>query len=179
MTIREIWEFAQRFRVFGVLTVLRWVIVLSVALFGLAYIAYKEHSDISQHVTDDFAALATEQEALLAQLTDLLPQLLDGGGTVDIDAELDRTRELAENVVVSLGQFRAPTRQIINARLEYRQSLEAVIGTTHRIQREGVDGMALPLHNSLQLAVNEAGDFLSAVEDFQGGAWPQVFGTFF
>lgn len=76
------------------------------------------------------------------QLTDLLPRLLDQSEMVDIDTELDRTRELAENVVVPLGQFRAPTRQIIEARLEYRQSLEAVIGTTHLIQREGVAGMA-------------------------------------
>jgi len=163
----------------AVLAALRWVIVLASTAFGLAYIGYKEHSNISVEVTTDFKAVAEEQQALLDKLATLLPQLLDPNLTIELNAELKATRELAQDVIVSLGRFRAPTSRIDDARIECRDSLETLIGVTHRIERDGVEGMALPLHNTLQLTANRSGDFLNAVQDFQGGAWPQVIGTFF
>lgn len=158
---------------------LRSAFLVGAAIFGLAYIAYREHSQISNQVTSDFSVLAQEQEELLAHLSSLVPSLLNPNITVQINEELTETRNLAEEVLAALSRFRAPTRAISNARAEYRDALENLIGVAHRIEREGTDGMALSLHNSLQSAENEGGNFLGAIEDFQGGAWPQVIGAFF
>lgn len=176
-SLSQIWEKVRRHPLAMALIAMRWTITLSVAVFSLAYIGYKEHSNISAQVTADFQNLADEQERLLVQLTTLLPKLLDSNVVVDINGELDTTKDLSQNVIIALGQFRAPTSRIDNARVSYRQSLERLIGVTNRIQREGVDGMAGDLHNSLQQAANDAGEFLTAVQDFQGGAWAQVFGS--
>lgn len=172
-------ECLPRYRIGAILFALRWVFVLSTSLFGIAYIGYKEHSTISAYVTSDFKDVADAQTELLEQLTLLLPQILDANSEVDLKTELRTTRESARVVVASLGKFRAPTTRIDNSRIEYRDALETLIGVTNRIEREGVHNMALPLHNSLQVAANNSGEFLSAVQDFQGGAWPQVFGAFF
>ncbi len=176
-SLSQIWEKVRQHPLMVALFALRWAITLGAAAFSLAYIGYKEHSNISAQVTADFKVLADEQEDLLVQLTTLLPNLLDPNVVVDLDGELEATKNLSQDVLIALGQFRAPTSRIDDARVSYRQSLERVIGVTNRIQREGVDGMAVDLHNSLQQAVNDAGNFLTAVQDFQGGAWSQVFGS--
>lgn len=177
--VSGMWNGIKRSRFFFVIAALRWVIALTSIAFGAAYIGYKEHSDISARVDSDFSILAENQRMLLDHLATLLPQLLDQAIEVDLEQELEQTSEYATSVLISLGDFRVPTRRMENARFEYRASLEELIGVTNRIRREGVSGAALDLHNSAQMAANEAGEFLSAVEDFQGGALPQVIGAFF
>lgn len=174
-----LWQTIRQSRIFAAWQALRWVIALSSAAFTMAYIGYKEHSTISEDVSFDFAVVAEEQTELLDNLTTLLPSLLDPKVQVSLSEEMERTRVLAQSVANSLGQFRAPTRRIDRARNEYRSALEELIGVTRRIERDGSQDIALLLHNSVQLAANNAGDFLNAVQDFQGGAIPNVFGALF
>lgn len=179
LSLQTVWKKVREHPLTIFLFAARWAIALGAALFSLLYISYKEGADISGDLSSDFVAIQEDQTALLDQMVQLTSNLLDRGAAVDIDNELFETKSLAQSTLISLGQLRAPSQPIIDARLEYRDSLENLIGVTNRIQRDGAEGMAGDLHNSLQMAVNKAGKFRSAVENFQGGAWPQVKGSLF
>ncbi|WP_039146259.1 hypothetical protein [Leisingera sp. ANG-DT] len=177
--LKKLWRVVKGHPITVLLIAVRWVFVIGGVLYYFAYTAYKESFDISTQLTNDFIAVETKQNLLVEHLVMLSDDLVTPGKLFDLGAELDETQDLARSMLVSLGKVRAPTKPIIKARQEYKIALEDLIGVSNKIRRAGVSGMAPELYNSIQIAANEAGEFRSAVEDFQGGALPQVIGSFF
>lgn len=163
--------------------VLSWLalrlFVFASALGSMLYFALVHGSVTSVELTKDFGKLELDQRALLEDLISLQGDLLSPGTAVDLERELDEVQGFAETALVSLGRLRAPTDHIEAARFEYKRSLENLIGVTARIRREGGDGMAIDLQRGLQSTSNSAGRLLSSIQDFQGGAWPQIKGALF
>ena len=153
------------------LLVIRSYVTIALLLFSTLYIGYYESEKTSGELSKDFSMLAAQQKPLLDHTIELTSKLVDKSQKVDLDQDISKTNELARNTLAALGQFRAPSSAISDARNEYQRSLEVLIGVTARLQRGETNGMGALLHNSLQKTTNYAGEFRVEVEEFQGSAW--------
>ena len=157
----------------------KWVITLGFTLGLLGWQAYILGQDISQNLSVDYAVVTTAQSNLIEDSLELRDALLNPNIDVDLPYELSELRSLAVTTISALGGLRAPTDDITAAQREYRDALQQLVAVSNRLARGEVEGMALPLHNALQLVANEGGDMNNAVKEFQGGMWPQLKGAIF
>lgn len=166
-------------RVFRFIRWAKWVITLGFTLGLLGWQAYILGQDISQNLSVDYAVVTTAQSNLIEDSLELRDALLNPNIEVDLPYELSELRSLAVTTISALGGLRAPTDDITAAQREYRDALQQLVAVSNRLARGEVEGMALPLHNALQLVANEGGDMNNAVKEFQGGMWPQLKGAIF
>ena len=166
-------------RVFRFIRWAKWVITLGFTLGLLGWQAYILGQDISQNLSVDYAVVTTAQSNLIEDSLELRDALLNPNIDVDLPYELSELRSLAVTTISALGGLRAPTDDITAAQREYRDALQQLVAVSNRLARGEVEGMALPLHNALQLVANEGGDMNNAVKEFQGGMWPQLKGAIF
>lgn len=155
----------------------KWMITLGFTLVVLSWQAYILGQDISKNLTADYSVVATAQSGLIKDSQDFRDTLLNPNIAVDINSELTELRKLAVTTIAALSRLRAPTDDITVAQREYRDALQQLIAVSNRLARGEMEGMAVPLHNALQLVANEGGDMNDAVKEFQGGMLPQLIGA--
>lgn len=168
------WTYVRENPWLSLLFVVRSWVGLVLLAFTTLYIGFYESEKTSGQLSDDFLRLAEKQQLLLEESIRLTGSLVSGGQDIELSKDLAHLNELARDTLAALGDLRAPSSPIDEARLDYKNSLERLIGVTSRLQRGEVEGMGAALHNSLQLTTNEANEFRTEIEDFQGSAWART-----
>ena len=165
--------------VWFLLFIVRSWLGLALLVFTTFYIGFYESERTSGQLSDDYRRLAESQQALLDQSLQLTSALTNSDLEIDLANELTLLNRHAVDTLSVLGDFRAPSTPIDEARLEYREALERLVGVISRLQRGEVAGMGAALHNSLQTTTEEAAHFRTEVEDFQGSAWRRTWRSLF
>lgn len=166
--------YARKHPWLSLLFVVRSWVGLVLLVFTTLYIGFYESEKTSGQLSDDFLRLAEKQQPFLDASITLTGNLTSGEQDIDLSKDLSHLTDLARDVLAALGDLRAPSNPIDDARLDYKNAVEHLIGVLSRLQRGEVAGMGAVLHNSLQLTTNEANEFRTQVEDFQGGAWTRT-----
>lgn len=148
-------------------------------LYSAIYIGLVQGKETSSNLSKDFIALEAAQAPLVEKMISLNDALLGQSDVEDFSDEMRQLSESAQATLVKLGRVRAPNNGIVDARYEYRKSLEALVGLATRAKHNPQAVSALQYHNALQNVSNGAGAFQKSIEDFQGGALPQILGSVF
>ena len=168
----SVWQKTQK--ILGWVFQAKWIISTVLIITVLLWHAYTLGKDVNANLTEDYRNVQESQQILIDYTVEFQDALLDPDIDVSMNREPEILREKATTTNSILGGLRAPTSRIENAKLEYSDALQKLMGVSSRLSRGKVKDMTIPLYNAMQGVANKAGDLNAEVIRFQGSMWLQL-----